>query len=62
MESVPKEEREVLNEVYGRALTDDEANEIIRNLTEYFKLLIEANKQKRTFKWKLTIKPSCSAV
>lgn len=62
MESVSKEEREYLNELYGRALTEDEANEMMRNMTEYFKLLIEADKRKRIFKWKLTTKPSYSAV
>lgn len=63
MEIVSKEEREFLTELYGRALTDNEINELMSNLTEYFKLLIEAKSKRRVFKWKLpTAKQSCSAV
>lgn len=45
MESVTEEEKRYFSALYGRELTDGEVNEIMRPLVQYFKMLIEANKE-----------------
>lgn len=59
---VSKEEREFFTELYGRPVSDDEINEMMSRLTEYFELLIRTEAKGGRPKCKLRIiKQSCSA-